>query len=88
MVYGVGEFSQLKKEHLILELITNIQNHHIQNMPFSLDRKGKEDKLKAKTLHGQLFELLDQQYVDKEASLAWFQSSGFKGEMESLLLAA
>ncbi len=44
--------------------------------------------VKEKALHSKFFKYLNEPFVDKKASLAWLRSSGLKGEMESLIIAA
>ncbi|CAM4672923.1 unnamed protein product [Leuciscus chuanchicus] len=44
--------------------------------------------VKEKALHGKFFKYLNESFADKEASLAWLQSPGLKGEMKSLIIAA
>jgi hypothetical protein len=39
-------------------------------------------------MHGQLYRDLERPSVDKEKSLAWLCSSGLKGQMKSLIIAA
>ena len=50
--------------------------------------RTKRQKFKRKPMHGQFYQDLEGPSVYQEKSLAWLCSSGLKGEMESLIIAA
>jgi hypothetical protein len=65
---------------------TAVQN--FKNQLKSSSENQETEELKRKPMHGQFYQDLEGPSVYKEKSLAWLCSSGLKGEMESLIIAA
>ena len=62
-----------------------------QNINNQLKRSIENEKIeeiKKKPMHGKFYQHLERASADEEKSLTWLCSSGLKGEMESLIIAA
>jgi hypothetical protein len=89
-VAGKAKYSLLKEANLIKQKFTTKETvtQNIKNPRKSNVEIKKIEELMSKSVHGQFYQDLEIPSVDKEKYLAWLCSSGLKGEMESLTIAA
>jgi len=87
--YGAGKPKySLQKEDNLINIYEETGAQNIKNQLWSSTDNEKTEELLRKAKHGKFYWHLERPSVAKEKLIAWLCSSGLKGEMEGLMIAA